>query len=225
MSRPKAAVGHIPDVVIRRLPIYMRALEQLAAQGAPVISSLDLGRQLAITPAQIRKDLSFFGEFGKQGAGYDVTYLLHEIRKILGLDHEWRMAIVGVGRLGRAIASYPGFTAQGFRVVALFDDDPAKIGDTLDGLTIHATSDMPQIIPAEGVTIGIVAVPASQAQRVVDLLVSCGVTALLNYAPISVTAPPTVRIRDVDPVVALQSMTYYLKHYDRLLALAANPSD
>lgn len=201
----------IPEVVVRRLPIYARALAQLEAQGTAVISSLDLGRILGVTPAQIRKDLSYFGEFGKQGTGYDVSHLQTEIRRILGLDREWRMAIVGVGRLGRAIASYPGFAREGFRVVALFDNDPAKVGTALGDLIVRSMDDLAVVAAEEHVDIAIVAVPAAQAQTVVDQLVAVGVGGLLNYAPITVSVPPHVRVRDVDPVVALQSMTYFLK--------------
>lgn len=201
----------IPEVVVRRLPIYARALAQLEAQGTAVISSLDLGRILGVTPAQIRKDLSYFGEFGKQGTGYDVSHLKTEIRRILGLDREWRMAIVGVGRLGRAIASYPGFAREGFRVVALFDNDPAKVGTALGDLIVRSMDDLAVVAAEEHVDIAIVAVPAAQAQTVVDQLVAVGVGGLLNYAPITVSVPPHVRVRDVDPVVALQSMTYFLK--------------
>lgn len=204
-------VHRIPEVVVNRLPIYGRALEFLADEGVSTISSLDLGRRLGVTPAQIRKDLSYFGEFGKQGTGYSVSFLLQEIRRILGLDHDWRMALIGVGRLGRAIASYPDFREQGFQVVALFDEDPAKVGMTIDGLIVSSMSDLADRISELGITIAIVAVPASEGQRVIDLLVECGVTGILNYAPISVTVPPHVRVRDVDPVVALQSMAYYLK--------------
>ncbi|GIW08100.1 MAG: redox-sensing transcriptional repressor Rex [Dehalococcoidia bacterium] len=202
----------IPEVVVRRLPIYARALGQLEARGVAVISSLDLGRLLGVTPAQIRKDLSYFGEFGKQGTGYDVAHLKREIRRILGLDREWRMAIVGVGRLGRAIASYPGFASEGFRVVALFDNDPAKIGTTIGDLVVRSMDELAKVAADERIDIGIVAVPADQGQEVVDKLVAVGVTGLLNYAPITISVPPHVRVRDVDPVVALQSMTYYLKH-------------
>ncbi|MFN8533169.1 MAG: redox-sensing transcriptional repressor Rex [Dehalococcoidia bacterium] len=201
----------IPDVVVRRLPIYARALAHLAEDGVSVISSLDLGKLLGVTPAQIRKDLSYFGEFGKQGTGYDVVHLMTEIRRILGLDREWRMAIVGVGRLGRAIASYPGFANEGFRVVALFDSDPAKIGTALGDLTVRSMDELAVVASTERIDVGIVAVPAAQGQSVIDELVAVGVSGLLNYAPISVTVPSHVRVRDVDPVVALQSMTYYLK--------------
>jgi redox-sensing transcriptional repressor len=201
----------IPEVVVRRLPIYARALGHLADEGVTVISSLDLGQRLGVTPAQIRKDLSYFGEFGKQGTGYDVAHLMQEIRRILGLDHEWRMAIVGVGRLGRAIASYPGFQHEGFRVVALFDNDPDKIGAEIAGLVVRSMDELDRGVAEEKIDIAIVAAPAAQGQAVVDRLVAAGVTGLLNYAPISVTAPPHVRVRDVDPIVALQSITYYLK--------------
>lgn len=210
----KDAAPHIPEVVIRRLPIYSRALDHLTGEGVPVISSHDLGQRLGVTPAQIRKDLSYFGEFGKQGTGYDVELLRREIRAILGLNHQWKMALVGVGRLGRAIASYPDFLAQSFQVAALFDADSSKVGQEMAGLIVQPMSAIRTVVRNEGITIAIVAVPAAVGQRVVDELVECGITGVLNYAPISVTAPPHVRVRDVDPVVALQSMTYYLKDPD-----------
>lgn len=225
LDKDRGAEARIPDVVVRRLPIYARALAHLLRQGVTVMSSLDLGRRLGVTPAQIRKDLSYFGEFGKQGTGYDVAFLLQRIRAILGLDHEWRMAIVGVGRLGRAIASFPDFLAQGFEVVALFDSDPAKIGQEIGALTVRSMDEMTAVIAEENITIAIVAVPASEGQAVIDQLVACGVRGLLNYAPVSVTVPPHVKVRDVDPIVALQAITYYLKEEGQPLEEVSDEDD
>ncbi len=201
----------IPEVVIERLPVYARALALLAADGCDVISSQDLGAQLGITPAQIRKDLSYFGRFGKQGRGYNVRKLLEELQQILGLDREWTMALVGAGRLGRAILSYQGFAPQGFRFVAAFDASPAEVGASLSGLLVSSVADLATVLKASPVDIGIVAVPGAEAQSVIDTLVNCGVRAILNYAPVAARVPPGVHLRQIDPVLALQSMTYYLK--------------
>jgi redox-sensing transcriptional repressor len=201
-----------PDVVIDRLPLYARALAALEAQGREVVSSQELGSLLAVTPAQIRKDLSYFGRFGKQGRGYSVLKLLHELRRILGLNRQWSLAVIGIGRLGRAILGYQGFTPQGFRIVEAFDSDPEMIGREVDGLIVRDTADLETRLKETRVDIGIVAVPAETAQRVIDALVRCGVRAVLNYAPIAAQVPKGVQVKRVDPVLALQGMTYYLKN-------------
>lgn len=201
----------IPEVVIDRLPIYARALSILARAGREVVSSQELGEQLGVTPAQIRKDLSYFGRFGKQGRGYNVSRLLEELRQILGLTREWAMVLVGVGQLGRAIVGYGGFAPQGFRIIEAFDADPAIVGTTLNGLTVKRVEAMAEVLRERSVDIGIVAVPAANAQQVIDQLVGAGVKAILNYAPIAAQVPPSVRIKDIDPVLALQSMTFYVK--------------
>jgi redox-sensing transcriptional repressor len=201
----------IPPVVIDRLPLYARALATLDQQGREVVSSQELGQALNVTPAQIRKDLSYFGRFGKQGRGYNVDKLLDELRRILGLNRQWRMALVGVGRLGRAILGYEGFAPQGFRIVEAFDSDPGMIGQTVDGLVVKPTSDIEVVLASSPVDIGIVAVPAETAQKVIDALVNSEVGAILNYAPITAHVPRGVQVKRVDPVLALQGMTYYLK--------------
>ena len=201
----------IPPVVIDRLPLYARALAALEAQGREVVSSQELGQLLDVTPAQIRKDLSYFGRFGKQGRGYNVGKLLAELRRILGLNRQWRMVLVGVGRLGRAILGYEGFVPQGFRIVEAFDSDPRIISTSINGLTIKNTRDLEPALRSHPVDVGIVAVPAETAQDVIDSLVRCGVRAILNYAPIAAHVPRGVNIKRIDPVLALQGMTYYLK--------------
>lgn len=202
----------IPDVVIQRLPLYARTLAVLAREGTEVISSFDLGNLLGSTPAQIRKDLSYFGRFGKQGQGYNVSYLMAQVRQILGLDREWPMALVGVGRLGQAIARYPGFAAAGFRVAALFDTDPDKVGKRVEGIAIQSVQEMSKALRARGIQIVILAVPAEEAQRVTDVLLEGGVKAILNYAPLSLKVPPGIVVRSIDPVLVLQSMTFYLEN-------------
>lgn len=201
----------IPPVVIDRLPLYARALAALEVEGRELVSSQELGSRLGVTPAQIRKDLSYFGRFGKQGRGYNVQHLLDALRQILGLERQWRMALVGVGALGRAILGYEGFGPQGFLIVQAFDADPAKVGQSINDLVIKDSADLEEELRREPVDVGIVAVPAEHAQQAIDRLVSCGVRAILNYAPIAAQTPRGVYIKRIEPVLALQSMTYFLK--------------
>ncbi len=201
----------IPEGVIDRLPKYARALGELEAEGRDVVSSQELGVRLNITHAQIRKDLSYFGRFGKQGRGYNVQKLLDELRRIVGLNRQWKMALVGVGRLGKAILGYEGFTPQGFRIVAAFDSDPDVVGTAFNGLTIKPVADLEKELRRSGIDIGIVATPARTAQAVIDALVRCKVRAILNYAPAFPSVPDGVHVRHIDPVLALQAMTYHLK--------------
>ena len=198
-------------MVVLRLPQYVRALSDLLRRGVTVVSSHQLGEHLQMTPAQIRKDLSYFGRFGKQGRGYPVNYLLDELRQVLGLERKWNSCLVGVGRLGRAIINYPGFTPEGFNIVAAFDSSAAEIGESVGSLVIQPIHELEPTIRERDIRIGIVAVPATHAQDVIDQLVGFGVKAMLNYAPIGPQVPDGVRIRNVDPILALQSMTYYLK--------------
>ena len=201
----------IPEVVIDRLPIYVRALTVLERQGRDVVNSQELGGKLGVTPAQIRKDLSYFGRFGKQGRGYNVKRLLEELHQILGITREWSMVLVGVGQLGRAILGYGGFAPQGFRIVGAFDIDSAAVGERVNGLEVKSIDVLPEEMRRLNAQLGIVAVPAASAQQVIDMLVASGVKAILNYAPIAAHVPPGVRIKDIDPVLALQSMTFYIK--------------
>ncbi len=209
-SSPQPGRYDVPEVVVSRLPQYVRVLARLLQEGADVVSSQQLGEQLQVTPAQIRKDLSYFGRFGKQGRGYSVRHLLDGLRQILGLNSYWNVAVVGVGRLGRAILSYPGFTPDGFRLVAAFDSDPGVVGEQIAGLTVQSIDRLNKVVSGEQISIAIVAVPVTHTQDVIDRLVESGVRAILNYAPIAPQVQPGVRIRNIDPVLALQSMTYYL---------------
>ena len=201
----------VPEVVVLRLPLYVRALTQLLGEGSDVVSSQQLGSHLQMTPAQIRKDLSYFGRFGKQGRGYNVKFLLKELRRILGLDREWRACLVGVGRLGRAIVNYPGFSPESFNIVAVFDHDPEQIGTTIGSLRVQPMSELSQTVEAENISIGIVAVPSAQAQSVVDQLIENHIVGILNYAPVAPQVPRRIVIRNIDPVLSLQSMTFYLR--------------
>ncbi|MBU2008652.1 MAG: redox-sensing transcriptional repressor Rex [Chloroflexi bacterium] len=205
----------VPRVVVSRLPLYYRVLSLFEEEKKAVVSSQALGARLQLTPAQIRKDLSYFGRFGKQGKGYNVKRLLQELKKILGLDREWGMAVVGVGKLGRALLGYGAFPAQGFRIVAAFDNDPAKVGRKLGNVTVQEISELPSTLAGKRIHIGIVSVPPSEAQAVVNQLISYGVRAILNYAPSHTQVPDGIQLRDVDPVMALQGMTFYLKNAQR----------
>jgi redox-sensing transcriptional repressor len=200
----------VPDVVVRRLTQYYYALRNCRERGLEIVSSQHLGEMLNVSAAQIRKDLSFFGGFGKQGIGYNVGTLLEHIQRILGLKREWPVALVGLGNLGRALLHYSGFAQEGFKIVALFDADPRKIGTIAGGLTIHDQQQIPTVVPAAGVHIAILALPPDNAQDVTEMLVKAGVRALLNYAPVTLKVSEGVWVRQMDPLVALQSMTYYL---------------
>ena len=206
--------AEVPEVVVVRLPLYVRALTQLLSEKTDVVSSQQLGNRLQMTPAQIRKDLSYFGRFGKQGRGYNVNFLLEELRQILGLNREWDTCLVGVGRLGRAIINYPGFSPEGFNMVAVFDSDKAQVGGMIGGIRVQPMSELADVVETKNVTIGIVAVPAPEAQSVIDQLIANGVIGILNYAPIAPQVPTHIVIRNIDPVLSLQSMTFYLRKID-----------
>jgi redox-sensing transcriptional repressor len=204
------AAVEVPDIVIGRLPIYLRALNLLFEAGQEFTSSQELGQKLGIGSAQIRKDLSHFGEFGKQGTGYEINYLREQISKILHVDREWAVALVGFGDLGQAVAHYGGFASKGFRIEAIFDNDPAKIGQKTNGKEVLDIRNLAKIIAKLKIKMAIIAVPASTAQAVSDVLVEAGIRAILNYAPITLTVPENVQVQYIDPVVHLQRMTYYL---------------
>ncbi len=206
--------AEVPEVVVVRLPLYVRALTQLLSEKTDVVSSQQLGHRLQMTPAQIRKDLSYFGRFGKQGRGYNVNFLLEELRQILGLNREWDTCLVGVGRLGRAIINYPGFAPEGFNMVAVFDSNDVEVGGMVGGIRVQPMSELAEVVETKNVTIGIVAVPASEAQTVIDQLIANGIIGILNYAPIAPQVPMHVVIRNIDPVLSLQSMTFYLRKID-----------
>ncbi|HCE75086.1 MAG TPA: redox-sensing transcriptional repressor Rex [Dehalococcoidia bacterium] len=201
----------VPKVVVQRLPIYVRVLSQLLESKKQVISSQQLGELLQMTPAQIRKDLSYFGRFGKQGRGYNIQFLLDELRQILGIDRAWKACIVGLGRLGRAIINYPGFSPEGFEIVAAFDNDMAQYNSKLGNISVQSMEEIARTVKEKNISIGIVAVPSNQAQSVIDILVDNGITGILNYAPIAPFAPTNVVMKNIDPVLSLQSMTFYMK--------------
>lgn len=201
---------HVPAIVIGRLPLYLRALTQLAAEGRHVTSSQELSEKLGFSSAQIRKDLSYFGEFGKQGTGYEIEFLEQALREILQVHHVWDMALVGAGDLGRALANYNGFEARGFRITAIFDADPSKIGTMIGNWRVLPMDSLREMVHTHKIHLAIIAVPAAAAQQVADELVEGGVRAILNYAPTTLSVPPRVKVFHIDPVAGLQSMTYYL---------------
>jgi redox-sensing transcriptional repressor len=201
---------HVPAIVIGRLPLYLRALTQLSSEGRRVTSSQELSEKLGFSSAQIRKDLSYFGEFGKQGTGYEIEFLEKSLREILQVHHVWEMALVGAGDLGHALANYDGFEARGFRIVSIFDADPHKIGTMMGEWRVQPLNEMRESLRERKIQVAIIAVPASAAQSVADELVEGGVRAILNYAPTTLSVPPRVKVYHIDPVAGLQSMTYYL---------------
>ena len=201
----------IPDIVVGRLPRYLQALQHLQKRSAQTTSSKELGEILGISAAQIRKDLSQFGEFGKQGTGYSVPFLIDRLEDILKLKHDWAIALVGVGDLGHAIIRYQGFSNRGFCVSMAFDNDPEKIGTSIGGLIVEDIQNMPARIHEAQVKIAMLTVPAAVAQQAAEDLVKAGVTAILNYAPLVLSLPKHVQVEYIDPIISLQHMTYYLE--------------
>lgn len=203
--------NNIPDIVIGRLPVYLRALNRLTQEGYVVTSSHELGRRLGISSAQIRKDLSHFGGFGKQGTGYQIAYLEEKLRQVLHVNRDWHVALVGAGDLGSAIGNYRGFVDRGFHVACIFDSSPQKIGTKIGDLTIQAMDELQSTIQTLNIKIAMIAVPAEYAQDVTNTLVQAGVQAILNYAPINLNVPENVHVQYIDPVLHLQRMTYYIE--------------
>ncbi len=201
----------IPDIVIGRLPLYLRALRRLRQEDESVTSSHELGTRLDISSAQIRKDLSHFGGFGKQGTGYQIDYLIDKLQAVLQVKQEWLVAVVGAGNLGIAVSHYRGFQDRGFRIAHVFDVSPQKIGRKIGAFVVQPVTSMRAIIRAEGIKIAMLAVPAEEAQGVADQLAAAGVQAILNYAPININVAPGVQVQYIDPVIRLQHMTYYLE--------------
>ncbi len=204
-------LADIPDIVIGRLPVYLRTLKLLLDRGKEVTSSQELGELLGISSAQIRKDLSHFGEFGKQGTGYNIPFLCQELEKILKVDCIWPVALVGAGYLGHALASYNGFENRGFKIVAVFDSDITKVGEKIGPTTVEPMSAIAQRVAEFGCQIAVIAVPANAAQHVTDVLVQAGIKSMLCYAPITLTIPEGIRVEYIDPVIHFQHMTFYLE--------------
>lgn len=199
-----------PKTTVERLSYYFRALEELTRKEIDTISSEALGSKLNIKSSQIRKDLSYFGYFGKRGMGYDVKYLLKELRFILGLDREWKVIVVGAGHLATAICNYPGFSRRGFVISSFFDNNNDVIGSKIQDTTVRSVDDLEKYFTENEVDIAIIAVPESAAQEVCDRLVACGIKAILNFAPITLQTPEDVRCLSVDLTTKLEALAYYM---------------
>jgi redox-sensing transcriptional repressor len=197
-------------MTIRRLSIYTRCLSQLEEDGVKTVSSQELAERFNLNSAQVRKDLAYFGEFGVRGIGYYVVGLKAELQKILGLDREWSVVLVGFGNLGSALFHYKAFARQGFRVVAIVDENPAKIGREVERVPVIASRDMVREVKARGIQIAILAVPAESAQAVTDELVAAGIRAVLNFAPTRLKVPRDVRLKNVDLSIELETLSFYL---------------
>lgn len=203
--------NNIPEPTVRRLSLYLRELETLWRSDHRTVSSRKLAQALKFTATQIRKDLAYFGQFGQRGIGYEVGELITKIRHILGTDRTWNVLLVGAGNLGTALSAYRGFAKKGFRLVAVFDADPAKVGHRLsssDELKIQSISEIPRLVREHDIRLAIVAVPQEAAQGVADILVSAGVRGLLNFAPISLDVDPKVAISSVDLAVQLEQLSF-----------------
>jgi len=200
----------IAEAAVARLPTYNRALDELDRKGVEIISSDELGERVGYSAAQIRKDLSCFGEFGKVGTGYYVKDLKEAISQILGIDRTWNVALVGAGNLGSALLAYPGFRERGFRIVAVFDNDLRKIGKKWENVILQDISEMPEKIKEQDIQIGIIAVPAKVAQQIADMLVLSGIRAILNFAPARIVVPDGVELRAADLSRELERLSYFL---------------
>src|SRR6476646_9576100 len=199
----------IPEASVARLPVYLRILSDQLEHGVTTISSEELAELGGVNAAKVRKDLSYLGSYGTRGVGYDVDFLVYQIRRELGLTHDWPIVIVGAGNLGQALAGYDGFRSRGFPVAGIVDNDPAKIGSMIGGVRVRAVGELPAMVRASHVSIGVVATPADAAQEAADLLVAAGVTSILNFAPVVLNAPSGVNVRKVDLAVELQILSYY----------------
>jgi redox-sensing transcriptional repressor len=202
----------VPEATIARLPLYHRALVALDDRGATTVSSEELATAAGVNSAKLRKDLSYLGSYGTRGVGYDVSYLVYQIARELGLSQDWPVVIVGVGNLGHALANYRGLGARGFRVLALVDTDAEKVGEPVGELTVEAMAELPEIVRTRGITIGIIATPAAAAQEVADALVAAGVASILNFAPAVIAVPDGVSVRKVDLATELQILSFYQSH-------------
>lgn len=200
----------ISKATIDRLPVYFRALRQVQQEGTDIISSDELGRRIGVTPEQIRKDLASFGEFGKKGVGYFVRELIRNISEILGLHLNWNICIIGLGHLGWALTNYRNFSAVGFNLVAVFDNDPAKIGQFVNGIQISPVDDLEKIIKKRDIHIGVLTVPAQYAQGIADRLVTGGIRGIWNFAPIRLKVPEGIPLINEDLSIGLASLSYYL---------------
>lgn len=209
MLKPKSA--SISRATVDRLPLYFRTLRLIKSEGSEIVSSEELGHRIGVTPEQIRKDLAGFGAFGKKGVGYHVSELINHIGTILGLDRRWRIAIAGVGHLGWALANYRNFVSLGFRLTALFDSNPAIVGQVINGVDVLPAADLEKIVAERGIQIGVIAVPASEAQLLADRMVAAGVRGIWNFAPVRIKVPDSVQLVSEDLSVGLSTLSYHLR--------------
>ena len=208
----------IPEATVARLPIYLRALVEMAEDGATTVSSEALARAAGVNSAKVRKDLSHLGSYGTRGVGYDVAYLIHQVRRELGLSQDWPIVLVGVGNLGHALANYRGFPERGFRIAALVDADRAKMGEVVGGLPIRHIDELPEVVGTLEAAIGMICTPGNVAQEVADRMIDTGIRSILNFAPAVLTVPEDVSVRKVDLAIELQILAFYEQ---RNAALAA----
>jgi len=204
--------ARIPTTTVGRLSIYLRALKELDKEKMTTVSSFQLSQKAGINPAQLRKDLAYFGQFGKKGKGYEVIPLLKKLQEILGVDRNWEVVLVGVGNLGSALLAYPGFRGEDFRIRAAFDNNLLKIGKELEGIQIQDVKEIGGFIKKHQIRLGIIAVPASNAQEVADSLIASGVEAILNFSPTSISVSEKVKLINVDLSVCLENLAFYLTH-------------
>lgn len=200
----------VPEATVTRLSIYSRFLERLDKNGVTTVSSGEIAEGVGVSPAQVRKDLAYFGEFGTRGVGYNVKDLMKYTLKILGLDQSWALAIVGAGNLGFALCTYHGFNIRGFYIAGVFDNDPTRIGKKIGNLEVKELNEFPEIVEKENIRIGVIAVPTSAAQEVADLMVKNGLEAILNFAPVALNVPEEIETRNVDLSVKLEILTFNL---------------
>jgi redox-sensing transcriptional repressor len=219
------AFPDLPEATIARLPEYLRALHNLGEGGADTISSEGLAAAAGVNSAKLRKDLSHLGSYGTRGVGYDVTLLIEQIEYVLGLEQRRAVCLVGVGNLGHALAGYDGFASRGFKIVALFDADPKKVGECIHGLDVRHIDELGQAAVDESIAIGVIATPAGAAQAVADELVAAGVTSILNFAPCVLSVPPGVAVRKVDLAIELQILSFHEHRKASLTALPGGRSD
>ena len=206
---PERNRRRIPDATVSRLPVYLRILGEQSEAGVDSISSEGLADLAGVNAAKVRKDLSYLGSYGTRGVGYEVDYLVYQIRRELGLTHDWPVVIVGAGNLGQALAGYGGFGQRGFPVAGIVDVDEAKVGSVLGGVRVRHIDELPQIVQSKRVNIGVVATPGSSAQDAADRLVKAGVTSILNFAPVVLSVPRAIEVRKVDLAVELQILSYH----------------
>ncbi|SHM63470.1 redox-sensing transcriptional repressor [Caldanaerovirga acetigignens] len=200
----------IPEATVGRLTAYSRYLKEADEKGISTVSSQQIAKATGVTPAQVRKDLAYFGEFGTRGVGYNPRELYNYIMKILGLDRRWPVIIIGAGRLGAALAMYGGFAERGFDIVGIFDVDPAKIGNKVGEIEIRPLQELKEKVKDLSIKLGIVAVPAASAQEVVDFMVDCGIKGIINFAPANISVPEGIVLRRVDLASQLEYLTFHL---------------